>query len=116
MKKAYELNADLADVLSAYGDMLLFKGQYLNAMKIYREAMEKFPEDPQSYISMARLIIHVNQKEDEALGYLKRRWRSTRTTSRRTCRCCRFCSSRERRRAWRRSSRRQFGVRLEKAV
>lgn len=71
MKKAYELEPTSADVISAYGDLLLFKGQYLNAMNIYEKGMEVCPEDPQAYIAMARLIITVNQKYDEALKYLR---------------------------------------------
>ena len=71
MKKAYELEPTSADVISAYGDMLLFKGQYLNAMSLYEKGMETCPEDPQAYIAMARLIITVNRKHDEALKYLQ---------------------------------------------
>ena len=60
-----------ADVISAYGDLLLFKGQYLNAMSLYEKGIETCPEDPQAYVAMARLIITVNRKHDEALKYLQ---------------------------------------------
>lgn len=71
IKKAYELESTSGDVLCAYGDMLFFKGQYLKAQEIYSQAIEVVPEDPQGYVAMARLVMNVGQKDEEAWKYLK---------------------------------------------
>ena len=71
LKKAYELDPQSGDVLCAYGDTLFFKGQYLKAQEMYSQAVETVPDDPQGYVAMARLVMNVSQKDEEAMQYLK---------------------------------------------